>query len=280
MAVATSNNAIETLTQEQETFFSRLLFPTENGLPKVPWLASFTVVSLAAILFGIYRWYQQNYSFTVGLDYFEPEFQTYWMNLFWFQMIIITTMGAIGVPWLWFTRPKEIEMSPTRELGVYYLMLSIMAVGSVLIVVILGLFAEADAAWHQVTIRDTDFTPTHIGLFYFAIPLLTVFIALTFVWVHTRMPDFRNRVSLSFAVVASAPILIMPNLGLNEWGHTFFYAEELFAAPIHYGFVVLGWGIFAISGFLLQCFNRIRVLTLTLAEQEIAKSAHTESATA
>jgi len=268
MVAVSTDDALASTTQQTDTLLNRLLFPLKNGFPQVPWLASGIAVSLAAIVFGVYRWYQQNYSFTVGLDYFEPAFQTYWMNLFWVQMILITTIGAIGVPWLWLTRPDEAEMTPQKELGTYYLIFSLMAMGSFLIVVILGLFAEADAAWHQVTIRDTDFTPTHIGLFYFAIPVLTVFVVLAFVWVHTRMPDFRKRVSLSFAVVASAPILIMPNLGLNEWGHTFFYAEELFAAPIHYGFVFLGWGIFAISGFLLQCFNRIRVLTLTLAEQE------------
>ena len=277
MAVVT-DDALASSPQEPDRFIIRLLFPMKNGFPKVPWLASSIAVGLVAILFGVYRWYQQNYSFTVGLDYFEPEFQTYWMNLFWFQMIVITAVGAIGVPWIWMTRPDEAEMTPERELGTYYLILTLMAFGSFLIVVILGLFAEADAAWHQVTIRDTDFTPTHIGLFYFAIPVLTVFVALTFVWIHTRMPDFRNRVSLSFAVVASAPILIMPNLGLNEWGHTFFYAEELFAAPIHYGFVVLGWGIFAISGFLLQCFNRIRILTLTLAEQEVVGATESKAA--
>ncbi|MBL4606989.1 MAG: hypothetical protein JKY01_04075 [Pseudomonadales bacterium] len=53
----------------------------------------------------------------------------------------------------------------------------------------------------------------------------------------------------------------MPNLGYNEWGHTFFYAEELFAAPVHWGFVMLGWGLFAISGFFLESINRILILT-------------------
>lgn len=29
--------------------------------------------------------------------------------------------------------------------------------------------------------------------------------------------------------------------GPNEWGHTFWFREEFFAAPIHYGFVVGVW---------------------------------------
>ncbi|HBC57022.1 MAG TPA: hypothetical protein DCZ03_07655, partial [Gammaproteobacteria bacterium] len=32
-------------------------------------------------------------------------------------------------------------------------------------------------------------------------------------------------------------------------------------APIHWGFVILGWGFFGIMGFMLQCLRRILVLT-------------------
>lgn len=51
--------------------------PTEAA-PSIrgPWMFAAAVGILAGLLFGVYRWYQQNYSFTVGMDYFEPEFQT------------------------------------------------------------------------------------------------------------------------------------------------------------------------------------------------------------
>jgi methane/ammonia monooxygenase subunit C len=42
--------------------------------------------------------------------------------------------------------------------------------------------------------------------------------------------------------------MILPNVGLNEWGHTFWFMEELFVAPLHYGFVVFGWTGLAIMG--------------------------------
>ena len=145
-----------------------------------------------------------------------------------------------------------------------------MAAASFLIVAILGLFVEADAAWHQVTIRDTDFTPTHIQLFYGVIPIGAVGLVLGLVWLHTRMPDYQGRVSIPLFIVASAPLLIMPNLGYNEWGHTFFYAEELFAAPIHYGFVMLAWGFFAISGFIIECIKRVITLTKVTDETQAA----------
>ena len=254
------------------TLAERLLYPTDKlGTPKAPVLFALVALVLGTTLFSVYRWYQHTYSFSVGLDYFEPEFQTYWMNLLWSQLTIITLLGAIGVPFLWFTRPKDLSsLSPVRELSYYYLIFTVMAVASFFIVVILGVYVEADAAWHQVTIRDTDFTPTHIGLFYFAIPLGGVAVVLAFVWLHTRLPDFQNRVSIPLCLVASAPILIMPNLGLNEWGHTFFYAEELFAAPIHWGFVFLGWGLFGMAGFVLQCLARVKVLTKVMADEQKA----------
>ena len=48
--------------------------------------------------------------------------------------------------------------------------------------------------------------------------------------------------------------MILPNVGLNEWGHTFWFMEELFVAPLHYGFVFFGWLALAIAGVLLQVF--------------------------
>lgn len=233
----------------------------DAGPVRVPWLLAVVGTLLGAAVFAAYRWYQQTHSFTVGLDYFEPEFKTYWMNLLYAQGILIPLIGAVGAALLWFTRDRQIEKLPPREeLKRYYLILSLLAVGCFLVVV-LGVYVEADAAWHQVTVRDTDFTPTHIGLFYFAIPLGLVGIVLGFIWVHTRLPDFAHRISVPMALMVAGPILIMPNLGLNEWGHTFFYAEELFAAPIHWGFVVLGWALFSIGGFMIQLIARLRVLT-------------------
>ena len=233
-----------------------------QSMPKVPWAILFIGLIFLCALSGLHRWYQQTYSFNFGLDYFEPEFQLYWMNLLWAQLGFLALAGAIAIPVLWITREKNLDTIPPRvELGRYYWVLGSAAVGSILRLLALAVFTEADAAWHQVTIRDTDFTPTHIVLFYFWIPLLAIGLIIGFLWVHTRLPDFQNRVSIPLAILTAGPILIMPNLGLNEWGHTFFYAEELFAAPIHWGFVALAWSVFAMGGFILQCLNRIRVLT-------------------
>lgn len=247
------------------TWLERLLFPKdEAGLPKAPLLLSGIIVFVAVVALGLYRWYMEATSFTLGLDYFEPEFQTYWMSWLYGQGVVITLLLLVGVPFVWFTRPSVEQvraMKPADELSRYVLIFTVMAAASFLVICVLGVWVEADAAWHQVTIRDTDFTPTHIQLFYGLIPAAAVGLIVGLVWMHTRMPDYMGRVSIPLFIAASAPVLIMPNLGYNEWGHTFFYAEELFAAPVHYGFVVLGWGLFGITGFFLECMSRILVLT-------------------
>ena len=249
------------------SLMKRLLFPyNSEGLPRAPIAFFMIILAVTLPLLGFYRWYMESTAFTVGLDYFEPEFQTYWMSWFYGQLGFFGILGAISLPYLWFSRPSREEvmsMSARDELGVYMLIFTGLAMLSLAVPLVLGIWTEADAAWHQVTIRDTDFTPTHIQLFYGLIPALAVAIVLGLIWLHTRMPDYIGRFSIPLFMVGAAPLLIMPNLGYNEWGHTFFYAEELFAAPVHWGFVVLGWGLFAIVGFFLESIKRILVLTKT-----------------
>ena len=47
--------------------------------PKTPWARFFLLLSVVALIFAAYRVYQHATAFTVGLDYFSPEFQQYSM---------------------------------------------------------------------------------------------------------------------------------------------------------------------------------------------------------
>ncbi|PCJ15611.1 MAG: methane monooxygenase/ammonia monooxygenase subunit C [Gammaproteobacteria bacterium] len=222
------------------------------------------IILVSAFLTSVliaYRVYLQLYAFSQGMDSFEPQFELYWMRLFWWQVALFSVVTPLSCIYLWLTREDNIlSISPREELYRYRLLFTyFLAMTPVFMFMVIG--TEADAAWHQVAIRDTDFTPTHIGLFYFAMPLTFSLMLFGFVWIHLRLPDYHNRVSLPLCFVVLAPVLILPNLGLNEWGHTFFYAEELFAAPIHWGFVLFSWGFYGLTGFSLQCFKRIRCLT-------------------
>ena len=182
---------------------------------------------------------------------------------------VLTFFGVIG--YLWMTRDRNVlSISPQEELRRHYVLLGFVVVFAVIAYIAASLYTEADAAWHQVTVRDTDFTPTHIALFYFGIPAFIIIGCAAFVYAHTRLPQFHDRVSLSMGILVAGPILIMPNLGYNEWGHTFFYAEELFSAPVHWGFVLLGWSAFAAGGFLVQIITRLIRLSSLEGDAEIA----------
>lgn len=245
---------------------------SKTGSYKLPFKITIAVVLAVTVIFGLYRNYLHTYGFSVGLDYFEPEFQQYWMILFYIQIPLLTAIGVFSISYLWMTRHKFKEMTPTQELKIYMNMLAFLLAFGISFGVVFALYTDADAAWHQVTIRDTDFTPTHILLFYFLVPVMIVSLATAFMWLHTRLPDFRNRISLSMGILVAGVAFIMPNVGFNEWGHTFFYAEELFAAPIHWGFVSLGWAFFAIAGLLVQILSRLRQLTNLQIEQSTATS--------
>jgi ABC-type multidrug transport system permease subunit len=60
---------------------------------------------------------------------------------------------------------------------------------------------------------------------------------------------------LTLAVVG--PFMILVSVGFNEWGHTFWFREEFFAAPIHWGFVLGVWFALGVSGILLQQVSRL-----------------------
>lgn len=240
-----------------------------DSIPRAPWLPLALVLFGLGSLFTVYRIYQHTTSFTVGLDYFAPEFQIYWMRLLYLQLPILTLVGAGIAARLWMTRERHFDrVSPREELRRYYVLLAQIMVFAIVTYVVASIFTEADAAWHQVTVRDTDFTPTHIGLFYFGIPCFIIAAMTAFTYAHTRLPEYANRVSLPFALLVAGPVMIMPNLGLNEWGHTFFYAEELFAAPIHWGFVLLGWSAFAAGGLVVQMLSRIVKLTSVIHQPQ------------
>jgi len=139
--------------------------------PRPPWILAFGITAVAIVLVALVKWYQHAFSWTVGLDSFSDEFQVYWMRIFYAQIIGLPILGAIGAVWLWVTRDRNIQNLPARdELARFYAMFSILVVAAIALISALGLLTEADAAWHQVVVRDTDFTPTHIFLFYLGIP--------------------------------------------------------------------------------------------------------------
>jgi len=76
----------------------------------------------------------------------------------------------------------------------------------------------------------------------------------------TRLPFFSKGVSLPFGLLLVGTFMTIPNIGLNEWGHTFWVLDEGFASPLHWGFAFFGWMALGSFGVTLQILARVREL--------------------
>ncbi len=230
-------------------------------LANVPWTMLTKILVGICAVYALSRVYLHQFAYTVGLDYFEPEFAQFWMPLFWFQVALSSGCLVGTVYYLWRTRETDWDsLTPDVELIRYFRLVALLTGYTLLVLISGAIQGESDAAWHQVVIRDTDFTPTHIGLFYLCIPALIIFGVASFLYAKTRLPMHNKQSLLALGIAIGGPVLIMPNVGLNEWGHTFFYAEEVFGAPIHWGFAALGLALLGLGGVVIHIAQRMMEL--------------------
>src|SRR5579875_3908986 len=204
------------------------------------------------------RIYEQIFGWYAGLDSFAPEFTTYWMTILYIEepVELISFLALIG--WMWKTRDRDVaNVQPREEMRRIFNLLSWILVYGVAIYWGASYFTEQDGTWHQTVIRDTDFTPSHIIEFYQSYPIYIIAGVGSMVYAMTRLPQYAKAFSVPYAVLVGSPLMIFPNVGLNEFGHTRWFMEELFVAPLHWGFVAFGWGALAIMGVWLQACPRV-----------------------
>jgi len=204
------------------------------------------------------RIYEQYFGWKAGLDSFAPEFQTYWLNLMWTELPLefLAFCGICG--YLWKTRDRNIEaVAPREEMRRLLALIGWLLVYAFTVYWGASYFTEQDGTWHQTVIRDTDFTPSHILEFYLSYPIYIIAGCGAFMYARTRIPMFSKNISVAFLMFVAGPFMIFPNIGLNEWGHTFWFMEELFTAPLHWGFVFFGWFALAVFGVTLQVLGRV-----------------------
>jgi methane/ammonia monooxygenase subunit C len=245
------------------TTTSDLLSPAEGNAGNRPfylkdmntYLAGFVI--MLAVYSGI-RIYQQLFSFSTGLDSTVPIFATYWYNMLYIELAL-EAVFAVGLFWyLWATRDKHLDaISPKTEIQRYFTLVMWLGVYAFGVYWAGSYFAEQDNAWHQVAIRDTPFTPNHIVVFYLCFPVYCILGIATWIYARTRIPHFAKGVSLPLTLAVVGPFMLLPGIGFNEWGHTFWFREELFASPVHYWFVVAVWFAHGLGGILMQSVNRI-----------------------
>src|SRR6266850_466064 len=216
------------------------------------------------------RIYQLLFAWTKGLDSFSPEFQTYWWNLVLAEWGLEVVAATLLWGWLWKTRDREVDkLAPEAELKRYFNLVMWLMAYAFVVIFAASFFAEQDATWHQTLIRDTEFTPSHIILFYLTIPLYIILGVGGLLYAHTRLPYYDSRKkgwSLPYLWVVVGPALILVNVAFNEWGHTFWIMEEIFAAPLHWGFAVLGWTALGFFGLFLQVVPRMLELIRQLGK--------------
>ncbi|VVM08468.1 methane/ammonia monooxygenase subunit C [Methylacidimicrobium cyclopophantes] len=205
--------------------------------------------------------YLRLFAFSKGLDYTSQDYSTYWMGMLLTEFVVEAITAAALWGWLWITRDRALDrLTPAEELTRYWAWAAIVLSYAFSVYVGASFFTEQDGTWHNTVVRDTDFTPSHIVEFYLTFPIYIIFGVASLIYAMTRLPQFATRISLPYVILIGSPIMIMPNIGLNEFGHTRWFMEELFVAPLHWGFAFFGWGGLAIFGVGLQACPRIMAL--------------------
>ncbi|MGH8932943.1 MAG: methane monooxygenase/ammonia monooxygenase subunit C [Egibacteraceae bacterium] len=213
------------------------------------WVAPLIILGITAV----YEAYQFAFAWTTGIDAASREFFYTWK--------IPLVLGLIGITaftlgwWGWLVRSgKKLSQHIThseevRRIAVFW---GLVGAVSVTLFVEASFWPNYDGAWHQTAVRDTAFTPAHIPMFYLFFPMGITMTIGTYLYGRTRLPKVYGAdkgFPWSFALLIAASVTEMMQVAMNEWGHSLWITEEIFAVPFHWPFVLYGWlagGIFAL----------------------------------
>jgi methane/ammonia monooxygenase subunit C len=206
---------------------------------------------------NVFLWFW-NYAFmfTAGLNSASAEFTLYYRSLFWSELIILGLFTGVWFGWLIRTG-RELVGKPcerAEEVRRIAILWSLVGVTSLTVYLMASFWPNWDGSWHQTMVRDTALTPTHIPMFYFFFPLSVTLAVGTYIYGRFRIPAVYGRdkgFPWSFFLLISAAVLECMTVAANEWGHSLWISEEIFAVPFHWPFVVYGWlasGMFAVWG--------------------------------
>ncbi len=198
------------------------------------------------VFYLIVRVYEQIYGWRAGLDSFAPEFQTYWLSILWTEIPLELVSGIALAGYLWKTRIRDMSaVTPRQEMRAIVDNAKWLTAYAVAIYWGASFFTEQDGTWHMTVIRDTDFTPSHIIEFYMSYPIYSIIAVGCFFHAKTRIPYFSKGYSLAYLIVAIGPFMIIPNVGLNEWGclapdFTIIYTNSFVTRRAFISFAALG----------------------------------------
>jgi methane/ammonia monooxygenase subunit C len=228
------------------------------GRGPIDWLGGWKLVLIGPLGFIVLalliRFWQQTTAWTIGINASSPEFTSTYRALFYSEVIAVT----IATTWWWGTLVRKGRQvvdkaidhdEEVRRIAKFW---GLIGITCVILYIEASFWPNQDGAWHQTAVRDTALTPSHIPMFFLFFPLGITSVIGMYLYGRYWLPKVYGAEKgfpwsfffLSFAVVAE-----MAQVAMNEWGHSLWITEEIFAVPFHWPFVLYGWfasGIFAL----------------------------------
>jgi len=214
------------------------------------WVGCTSFIAVAVLI----RIWQQFTALDAGLDSSSRAFTTQYRTLFVAEVLAVT-IGTLTW-WSFLVRKgrevvkvKASHEEEVRRIAVFW---GLVGTASVIIYLAASFFPNQDGAWHQTLIRDTALTPNHIPMFFLFFPLATTITVGTYLYGRYWLPAVygaEKGFPWSFFFLIAAAVTEMSQVAMNEWGHSLWITEEIFAVPFHWPFVFYGWlaaGIFAL----------------------------------
>ncbi|MGH9021821.1 MAG: methane monooxygenase/ammonia monooxygenase subunit C [Acidimicrobiia bacterium] len=224
-----------------------------------------------------WRIFQHIHAWTSGLDATAPEYNI-WMNMFYMNTVGISRASLV---YFYFVtkdcktcvaqRAATGTITARHEEHHVWILWVLLAALCYELFWVASFFGEQDAVWHQIAVRDTAFTPTHIILFYGTFPLMISITVGAFLYARKHLGHSVYHRSkgfpLTWVLMLSAGLLLMTQVTLNEWSHSFWITEEIFSAPLHWPFVTFAYLYGSIFAVWFQTLGRVYELK---AQQDVA----------
>jgi len=228
------------------------------GRGPIDWLGGWRVCIFGCVAFLLLaiaiRIFQQFTAWEYGIDASSNGFNNYYRSLFYAEVVSV----SVGTLWWWSSlvrRGRKLVTRPithgeeVRRIAVFW---GLVGTTSVILYIMASFWPNQDGSWHQTAVRDTALTPSHIPMFFLFFPLGITITVGTYLYGRYWLPKIygaEKGFPWSFFLLIAASVTEMMQVAMNEWGHSLWITEEIFAVPFHWPFVFYGWlaaGIFAL----------------------------------
>jgi methane/ammonia monooxygenase subunit C len=231
---------------------------SKPGRGPIDWWGGHRLTFIGPLVFIVIaaaiRIWQQGNAWTIGIEAAGPAFARTYRALFYGEII---SSGVIGFWWWTYLIKKgrkivDVEVPHEVEVRRIANFWGLISTISVELTIMASFWPNEDGSWHQTAVRDTALTPAHIPMFFLFFPFGIILTVGTYLYGRYWLPKVYGAAMgfpWSFFLLISASVTEMMQVAMNEWGHSLWITEEIFAAPFHWPFVLYGWlaaGIFAL----------------------------------